>query len=185
MIEPAVRLRTHVGDRRNSVTIQEGQELLEGVCRVTDREDGWRIVGHGTSPAARDRPRRKSRQEMRRALPIISPGGIVRPEGLEPPTLGSEDRCSIQLSYGRNLLTTVRFQHSRRRCAKTARLAMRIASGATNCPASAVAVKRGSGSSHVGLMHSEPRCPTGSARFPGDAVREYPPLESEVPKVTF
>ena len=26
---------------------------------------------------------------------------MVRPEGLEPPTLGSEDRCSIQLSYGR------------------------------------------------------------------------------------
>jgi hypothetical protein len=25
----------------------------------------------------------------------------VRPEGLEPPTCGSEDRCSIQLSYGR------------------------------------------------------------------------------------
>ncbi len=28
----------------------------------------------------------------------------VRPEGLEPPTLGSEDRCSIQLSYGRLFL---------------------------------------------------------------------------------
>ena len=26
---------------------------------------------------------------------------FARPEGLEPPTLGSEDRCSIQLSYGR------------------------------------------------------------------------------------
>ena len=28
----------------------------------------------------------------------------VRPEGFEPPTLGSEDRCSIQLSYGRKWL---------------------------------------------------------------------------------
>ena len=28
---------------------------------------------------------------------------MVRPEGFEPPTLGSEDRCSIQLSHGRIL----------------------------------------------------------------------------------
>ena len=26
---------------------------------------------------------------------------VVRPEGLEPPTLCSEDRCSDPLSYGR------------------------------------------------------------------------------------
>jgi integrase len=36
---------------------------------------------------------------------------MVRPEGLEPPTLGSEVRCSIQLSYGRSWL----FQTLRRR----------------------------------------------------------------------
>ena len=28
------------------------------------------------------------------------PKSLATPEGLEPPTLGSEDQCSIQLSYG-------------------------------------------------------------------------------------
>ena len=29
---------------------------------------------------------------------------LATPEGLEPPTLGSEDQCSIQLSYGAALI---------------------------------------------------------------------------------
>lgn len=32
-----------------------------------------------------------------------SPENVVRPEGVEPPTRDVEDRCSIQLSYGRKL----------------------------------------------------------------------------------
>jgi hypothetical protein len=40
----------------------------------------------------------------RHALNFISYCFVVRPEGLEPPTLGSEVRCSIQLSYGRTCL---------------------------------------------------------------------------------
>ena len=43
---------------------------------------------------------------VRRTQPIDL---MVRPEGLEPPTLGSEVRCSIQLSYGRiHLLQALR-----------------------------------------------------------------------------
>ena len=55
--------------------------------------------------------------------PHISPKGesvqpidlLVRPEGLEPPTLGSEVRCSIQLSYGRlnDLSRTCEYRYSR------------------------------------------------------------------------
>jgi integrase len=42
-------------------------------------------------------------KEIRQKTAVVSEylhGNQVHPEGLEPPTLGSEDRCSIQLSYG-------------------------------------------------------------------------------------
>jgi hypothetical protein len=36
-------------------------------------------------------------------VPTVRSEEMVRPAGLEPATLGSEDRCSIQLSHGRAL----------------------------------------------------------------------------------
>ncbi len=37
----------------------------------------------------------------------LSADGKIRPEGFEPPTLGSEDRCSIQLSHGRYIIKRI------------------------------------------------------------------------------
>ena len=37
---------------------------------------------------------------------------MARPEGLEPPTLCSEGRCSIQLSYGRIVIFSHRITES-------------------------------------------------------------------------
>ena len=52
-------------------------------------------VNRGSLAGTVTKPEGEERETMQ-------PGDyMVRPEGLEPPTLGSEVRCSIQLSYGR------------------------------------------------------------------------------------
>ncbi len=47
------------------------------------------------------RPKSLQRQDLPPIVSRIQRLAEVRPKGFEPLTLGSEDRCSIQLSYGR------------------------------------------------------------------------------------
>ena len=54
-----------------------------------------------TSSRKRKKPRKKRGRLLCQSTSLhCKHGAEVHPEGFEPPTLGSEDRCSIQLSYG-------------------------------------------------------------------------------------
>ena len=63
--------------------------LAAGVGALSDRS-----AGSAAPPKIRVLPRR--------AQNAVLLGDVVRPERLELPTLCSEGRCSIQLSYGRS-----------------------------------------------------------------------------------
>ena len=67
-----------------------GRQRSLGVCRI------GRCKLLAITP-----PEECSNESGTRSMHDLVPLSLLRPEGLEPPTPGSEDRYSIQLSYGR------------------------------------------------------------------------------------
>ncbi len=88
----AARLLADLGDLWTKATPEERAEIAASLfAEVRVRDD--RIV---TAIPARDEYRL-----LIASAEAHAQVGVARPEGFEPPTLGSEDRCSGPLSYGR------------------------------------------------------------------------------------
>ncbi len=84
--------------------IRLASETNESASDCTD-EDGGAAKGEkksrGRKPQTRGELCASSRRDAPDCIAIDSPKRVVRPTGFEPVTLGSEDRCAIQLRHGR------------------------------------------------------------------------------------
>ena len=95
-------------DRRGVALGGQGAQLVESRVDVGDRRFEAQVGAHQTlhgRPLGEARETGDKRPRSQGGAPARKTGGkggeVARPERLELPTLGFEDRYSIQLSYGR------------------------------------------------------------------------------------
>jgi hypothetical protein len=89
-------------DRAQALLADHGRRLHKGrgVRREGGAESGAARPRTGLQGQTAGNPERELVQSLAAGCENTL-NHLVRPEGFEPPTYGSEDHCSIQLSYGR------------------------------------------------------------------------------------
>jgi hypothetical protein len=109
-------------DLADTAAVKSGRIRRMAPQRPSRHSNRWKVVENGVVNAvephwgmARQKPPQAQRAQTQKGHRRLgngeqtavrcwkSPGRKVRPEGFEPPTLGSEDRCAIQLRHGRSL----------------------------------------------------------------------------------